>query len=181
MRYDRYTNKDPLNNDKEKKSLIKFIEKYLKIKISNDFLSVSQNNKSTKQFVGEVIKSIAVEQYEIITKEATRLNIYIDDIRRYSKAYKIFILQEFNFEFENRVQRELFLKFLSDDKSSPLIAFTKELKPLEFDCYDENWIFRCKGRHDSDTKYATHSTTKVARIPLERSPLIPEQSTPLYS
>jgi len=43
------------------------------------------------------------------------------------------------------------------------------------------WIFRCKGRHDSDTKYATHSATKVATIPLERSPLIPEQSTPLYS
>lgn len=143
MRYDRYTNKDPLNNDKEKKSLIKFIEKYLKIKINNDFLSVSQNNKSTKQFIGEVIKSITAEQYKIVTKEATRLNIYIDDIRRYSKAYKIFILEQFNFEFENRVQKELFLKFLSDNKSSPLIAFVKEFEPLEFDCYDENYYAKC--------------------------------------
>lgn len=143
MRYDRYTNKDPLNNDKEKKSLIKFIEKYLKIKISNEFLSVSQNDRTIKQFIGEVIKSITAEQYEIIIKEAARLNIYIDDIRRYSKAYKIFILKQFNFEFENRVQRELFLKFLSDDKSSPLIAFTKEFEPLEFECYDENYYAKC--------------------------------------
>lgn len=143
MRYDRYTNKDPLNNDKEKKSLIKFIEKYLKIKISNEFLSVSQNDRTIKQFIGEVIKSITAEQYEIIIKEAARLNIYIDDIRRYSKAYKIFILKQFNFEFENRVQRELFLKFLSDNKSSPLIAFTKEFEPLEFECYDENYYAKC--------------------------------------
>jgi hypothetical protein len=143
MRYDRYTNKDPLNNDKEKKSLIKFIEKYLKIKISNDFLSVSQINKSTKQFIGEVIKSITAEQYKIVTKEATRLNIYIDDIRRYSKAYKIFILEQFNFEFENRVQKELFLKFLSDNKDSPLIAFAKEFEPLEFESYDENYYAKC--------------------------------------
>ena len=143
MRYDRYTNKDPLNNDKEKKILIQFLEKYLKIKISNEFLSVSLNDRITKQFIGEVIKSIIVEQYEIITKEAARLNIYIDDIRRYSKAYKIFILQQFNFDFENRVQKELFLKFLSDDKSSPLIAFAKEFEPLEFDCYDENYYAKC--------------------------------------
>ncbi len=143
MRYDRYTNKDPLNNDKEKKSFIKFLEKYLKIKISNEFLSVSQNDRTTKQFIGEVIKSITVEQYEIITKEAARLNIYIDDIRGYSKAYKIFILHQFNFEFENRVQKELFLKFLSDDKNSSLIAFAKELKPLEFESYDENYYAKC--------------------------------------
>ena len=143
MRYDRYTNKDPLNNDKEKKSFIKFLEKYLKIKISNEFLSVSQNDKSTKHFIGEVIKSITVEQYEIITKEAARLNIYINEIRRYSKAYKIFILHQFNFDYENRVQRELFLRFLSDDKSSPLIAFAKEFKPLEFESYDENYYAKC--------------------------------------
>jgi len=45
----------------------------------------------------------------------------------------------------------------------------------------QNWIFRCKGRHDSaTTKYATHSAPKVATIPLQSTPLIPLQSTPLY-
>lgn len=143
LRYDRYTNKDYLNNDKEKKSLINFLEKYLKIKISNDFLSVSKNDRTTKQFIGEVIKSIVVEQYEIIRIEAAKLKIFIYEIRTYSKAYKIFMMGQFTFEFENRVQKELFIKFLANDKNSPLISFTKELEPLEFENYDENYYAKC--------------------------------------
>jgi hypothetical protein len=41
------------------------------------------------------------------------------------------------------------------------------------------WIFRCIVRHDSATKYTTHSGAKYASIPLERLPIIPLQSTPL--
>lgn len=143
LRYDRYTNKDSINNNKEKKSLINFLEKYLKIKISNEFLNVSQNDRTTKQFIGEVVKSIVVEQYEIIRKEASRLNIYTYEIRYYSKAYKIFMMEQFTFEFENRVQKELFIKFLANDKNSPLISFVKEIEPLEFDNYDENYYVKC--------------------------------------
>jgi hypothetical protein len=143
LRYDRYTNKDSINNNKEKKSLINFLEKYLKIKISNEFLNVSQNDRTTKQFIGEVVKSIVVEQYEIIRKEASRLNIYTYEIRYNSKAYKIFMMEQFTFEFENRVQKELLIKFLANDKNSPLISFVKEIEPLEFDNYDENYYVKC--------------------------------------
>lgn len=52
-------------------------------------------------------------------------------------------MQQFTFEFENRVQKELFINFLANDKSSPLIAFTKELESLEFDNYDENYYAKC--------------------------------------
>ena len=41
------------------------------------------------------------------------------------------------------------------------------------------WIFRYIVRHDSATKYATHSGAKYASIPLERLPIISLQSTPL--
>lgn len=143
LRYDRYTNEDSINNNKEKKSLINFLEKYLKIKISNEFLSVSQNDRVIKQFIGEVMKSIVAEQYEIIRKEASRLNIYTYEIRSNSKAYKIFIMEQFTFDFENRIQKELFIKFLANNNNSSLIAFTKEFKPLEFESYDENYYAKC--------------------------------------
>lgn len=143
LRYDRYTDKDSINNNKEKKSLINFLEKYLKIKISNEFLNVSQNDRTTKQFIGEVVKSIVVEQFEIIRKEASRLNIYTYEIRYNSKAYKIFMMEQFTFEFENRVQKELLIKFLANDKNSTLISFVKEIEPLEFDNYDENYYVKC--------------------------------------
>ena len=143
LRYDRFTNKDSINNNKEKKSLINFLEKYLKIKISNEFLNVSQNDKTTKQFIGEVVKSIVIEQYEIIRNEASRLNIFTYEIRYNSKAYKIFMMEQFTFEFENRVQKELFIKFLANDKNSSLISFVKEIEPLEFDNYDENYYVKC--------------------------------------
>lgn len=143
LRYDRYTNNDSINNNKEKKSLINFLEKYLKIKISNEFLSVSQNDRVIKQFIGKVMKSIVAEQYEIIRKEASRLNIYTYEIRSNSKAYKIFIMEQFTFDFENRIQKELFIKFLANNNNSSLIAFTKEFKPLEFESYDENYYAKC--------------------------------------
>ena len=55
----------------------------------------------------------------------------------------LFMMEQFTFEFENRVQKELFIKFLANDNNSPLIAFTKEFKPLEFESYDENYYAKC--------------------------------------
>ena len=111
MRYDRFTNKEPQRYDKEKQILIEFINKYLNIEIKNEFLNVTKNQVQIKKFIGETVKSIVTEQYGILREEAHRLGIFVYEIRYLSKAYKIFIMEQFDFEFENRIQKELLIKF----------------------------------------------------------------------
>ena len=142
MRYDRFTNKEPLRYDKEKQILIEFINKYLNIEIKNEFLNVTKNQIQIKKFIGETVKSIVTEQYGILREEAYRLGIFVYEIRYYSKAYKIFIMEQFDFEFENRIQKEVLIKLINDD-NSPLKEFLKEIKPLDFDNYDGNFYIKC--------------------------------------
>lgn len=142
MRYDRFTNKEPLRYDKEKQILIEFINKYLNIEIKNEFLNVTKNQIQIKKFIGETVKSIVTEQYGILREEAHRLGIFVYEIRYHSKAYKIFIMEQFDFEFENRIQKEVLIKLINDD-NSPLKEFLKEIKPLDFDNYDDNFYIKC--------------------------------------
>ena len=60
-----------------------------------------------------------------------------------------------------------------------LTGYARSVYQVAFFYGKPDWIFRCIVRHDSATKYATHSGAKYASIPLERLPIIPLQSTPL--
>jgi integrase len=46
--------------------------------------------------------------------------------------------------------------------SIPILPKAQEI--IEKYLTDSNWIFRCKGRHDSATKYATHSGKRSPRF-----------------
>lgn len=142
MRYDRFTNKEPQRYDKEKQILIEFINKYLNIEIKNEFLNVTKNQIQIKKFIGEIVKSIVSEQYGILREEAHRLGIFVYEIRYLSKAYKIFIMEQFDFEFENRIQKEVLIKLINDDNLL-LKEFLNEIKPLDFDNYDGNFYIKC--------------------------------------
>jgi hypothetical protein len=142
-RYDRFTNHEPMNYDKERQSLIDFIEKYLNVKITNNFLNITPNDIIYKRFIGDVIKGIVSKQYKILKKEAHRLNIFTYEVRTYSKAYKIFLLNEFTFENETRIQKELFIRFINKTSKSKLINFIKEIDPLEFENYNDSLYVKC--------------------------------------
>jgi len=56
--------------------------------------------------------TIYTEQYGILREEAHRLGIFVYEIRYLSKAYKIFIMEQFDFEFENPQSTMYFEDFL---------------------------------------------------------------------
>ena len=80
-------------------------------------------------------------------------------------------------------------RFTMNSTISPTFYIIKGKYKNTNNTLNVNWIFRCKGRHDSATKCTTiplQSTPPIPLestplIPLQRSPLIPEQSTPLFS
>lgn len=80
------------------------------------------------------------------------------DFARYTSPALLFLYQKNGFKISNNFKTGNYVKVIFQFS----LNYVKNILPAN------KWIFRCKGRHDSDTKYATHSATKVATIPLER-------------
>lgn len=143
VRYDRYSLSNVREFEKEKDILIKFIEKFLKIKINNETFNVTKNNKEIKRFIGNVIKKLAEELYQVLRKEARKLNIYTYEVRYGSKAFKIFIANDFTFEKEDIIRKEIVISLLDRKKESDFTTFIKNIDKLEFEDYHENYYIRC--------------------------------------
>lgn len=143
MRYDRYNIASTYNLSPEKTEFIAFIEKNLNIKISIDGFGATPNNTRIKKFVGKTIGKITNELYKILCLKARELNIHTYEVRAYSKAYKIFLCQDYNFEKENILQRELLLYIINPKIESNFKYYIEEMKVLNFESFHLNFYLTC--------------------------------------
>lgn len=131
-RYDRFTLHDAYNCDKEKHLFLDFLQKHFEIEPCQYF--VTFNNKQIKKLFGNLIKKIVTQLYQIIRDESSRLCLYTYEIRVNSKAEKIFHRQDFTFEKERILQREILVYLLQNNKQSKFKEHIKEhLPPLKFE------------------------------------------------
>lgn len=147
-RYGRYDFESMVVNDWEKTEFIDFLNKYLSISIDiTTPFSGTPNDTKIKKFIGKLVGKISADLYEIIWNEAHRLNIYTYEIRCPSKAFKIFIAKEYDFEKEDTLRRELLIYFLNSNNEGDQARFLRSIKPLNFDpalegdyisCFDSN-------------------------------------------
>lgn len=143
-RYDRFSLKSFHESDKEKRAFVKYLEKYLNVKIDSDGLFVSSNELRFKKFIGKIVGKITEQLYEIVEEEARRLNIYTYEIRTYSKSYKIFREKEYTFERERLLQKEILLYLLRNDhRGTAFDALLNSIKPLDFMNESENIYSQC--------------------------------------
>lgn len=135
FRYDRYRVATVRDLSKEKKGFRAWIEKHLSIPASTPdrFLSSEDNSWRVKKFVGRHVSKIVLPLYEVIRGAARSKNVYTDEIRYYSKAYKLIYGKEFDFLSEDILWRELLIFILNGDEDSPLKKFLGEMEPLNFD------------------------------------------------
>lgn len=144
FRYDRFSLKSFNESDKEKKALIKYLEKHLSVKIDGDGLFVSPNELRFKKFIGKIIGKITAQLYDLISTEASKLNIYTYEIRTYSKSYKIFLEKDYTFEKERLLQKEILLYLLKNDEGGTgFKVHMDRVKPLEFMNGSENIYSQC--------------------------------------
>lgn len=108
-RYDRYNIKSVYHPINDRVSLINYISEELKIEIKIGLPFSTGIDNKIRKFLGNIISKISLQLYEIIHIEADRLNIFTYEIAYNSKAFKIFIEKEFDFENEKIMQRELFI------------------------------------------------------------------------
>lgn len=135
QRYGRYSLNSVFAPTQERDELVKFLEKYLGIKIdTSGWLTVTRNERKHRKFIGKVISKIVNPVHQIIEDEARRLNIYTYEIDYRSKASKIFLSKKFDFEDEDILQAELMAYFLSSEACGPNAQLIRDLiKPLPFD------------------------------------------------
>ncbi len=133
-RYGRYDLEAMAVEDKEKLEFIKFLEKHLSIEVDTDTLFlITRNDQKIKKFIGKIVGKIAGELYDLICKEAGRLNIYTYEIRYGTKAFKIFIGKEYDFNKEDTLWKELLIYFIHSDGEGDQSKFMKSMTPLPFD------------------------------------------------
>lgn len=135
QRYGRYSLNSVFAPTQERDELVKFLEKYLGIKIdTSGWLTVTRNERKHRKFIGKVVSKIVNPLHQIIEDEARRLNIYTYEIDYRSKASKIFLSKKFDFEDEDILQAELMAYFLSSEACGPNAQLIRDLiKPLPFD------------------------------------------------
>lgn len=143
-RYDRFKYVSEINgNDstKDKDLFIRFLRKHLNVTpvsfIGQDrTVILSQNVKNS---IGNIIRNIAISIYDIIHETASILGLYTYEIRYDSKAYKVFVEQEFSFIKENTTKREIILHMVSQQNTDDeYLNNLKQIKPINLEQHTQN-------------------------------------------
>lgn len=136
-RYDRFDYNENIseaihNNDKD--ILFDYLEKYLNLNPVS-YIGCSQVivlYQTVKDSIGEIIGSIVRPLYKLICDTAHSLRWFTYEIRYGSKAYKIFIEQEFSFYKEHITQREIILKLINSPTNKYIEPFPS-IAPIDLE------------------------------------------------
>lgn len=147
-RYGRYNLATMTIEDWEKTEFVNFLNKNLSLSIDTKTpFGLTPNDQRIKKYIGRIVGKVCDGLYAIIKQEAGRLNIYTYEVRYPSKAFKIFIAKEYDFEKEDILRRELLIYFVNSNDEGDQSRFIRSITPLSFDpgleadyiaCFDSN-------------------------------------------
>lgn len=178
-RYGRYSLASVTAPAKERDELVAFLEKHLNIKIDvTTMFGVTRNDLPLRKFFGKVVSKIALPIYEIIYKEARRLNLYTHEIEYGTKASKIFTFRRFDFLDEDILQAELLAYFMSKKATGPNSQLLREnAEALPFDPAEEqDYMLALRSERKKlmildqlDALYEEHVSDAANRLELMRA------------
>lgn len=131
-RYDRYNLASVYKKIQDKDSLVAFLSEELKLEIKTEMFMPTMIEPRVRRFVGKLVGKLTTQLYDMIHTQAARLNIYTYEIAVNTKAFKIFIAKQFDFERERLMQREVCLYLLKNLPDDGMKKFINSAEPLEF-------------------------------------------------
>lgn len=149
-RYDRFNISSVYRPVADQRPLINWISDELKIEITIGLPFSSEVTPAIKKFVGKIIGKLSVQLYEIVRAECSRIGIYTYEVAYESKAFKIFVANEFDFEKEKLTQREICLFILKNLPEGGLKTFINGIRPLDFGQLHTNKYFESMFRYHKD-------------------------------
>jgi hypothetical protein len=150
VRYDRYSLSSVNRPAQDQRGLIDFISEELNIEIKTELPISTGVTPNIRKFIGKIIGRLAVDLYELIKREAYRLQINTHEIVYNSKAFKIFIAKEFDFSKEKLMQREVCLYLLKYLPTDQLNRFIDSIEPLNFGQLNTNNYFESMFNYHKD-------------------------------
>ena len=134
-RYDRFRLDSIHNYGKEKEELRSFLATHLEVEIKEDTIVIGTvNNQKIRSRMAELISGMARKIYRIISDEASRINIYIDELRSDSKSGILFRTPErTDFSIGDRALAEFLIFIVNASERKGLLEFIREIKPLDLD------------------------------------------------
>lgn len=134
-RYDRFNLSSVFRSAQDRHVLSTYIADELKIEINTETFFSSQKNEQIKKFIGKLIIKISSELYKIISDRAFELGIFTYELSYQSKAFKVFIGQEPDFEKEKLLKKEILVYLINNKSKNKFIEFIKNIKPSNLKSY----------------------------------------------
>jgi hypothetical protein len=133
-RYGRYSLNSIPHIHAEKVQFLEFIQKHLSMEfdISNEFVFI-ENTDRIRKFVGKIVKKITDSSFSIIQARAKALNIYTDEIRCDSKAFKVFYGTRLDFIDEKLIRKEVLLYLIHPNACGNHIDILRSFDCLKLD------------------------------------------------
>ena len=150
VRYDRYSLSSVYRPPQDQRGLINFISEELKIEIKTGLPFSTGATPNIKKFVGKIIGKITTQLFELIRTEAYRLGTNTYEIAYNSKAFKIFIAKEFDFNKEKLMQREVSLFLMKSLPKDEIKKIIDSIEPLEFGQLQTNKYFSSMFNYHED-------------------------------
>ena len=138
-RYERFNIKSVYKPNRDRQDLVRFIQEELKVEISIELVGSTEITTQIRKFLGKVIGTFTEQIYEIVIFECHRIGTFTYELSYKSKAFKIFIAKEYDFEKEKLAQKEVMLFLLKTKLSPEFKSFLKNIEPLNFEAYHTNY------------------------------------------
>lgn len=140
MRYGRFNLSSVYQPNQDALKFIEFVQSELNIEIKTDMILATANDDRIKKFIGKTVGRIVSKLYSIVKDEAQRLGMYTYELRYGSKPYKIFMCEEFTFQKENSLKKEIIVSLINADEDDEFIKFVKQIEPLPFDDVPHEYV-----------------------------------------
>lgn len=133
-RYGRFSLSSVPDIKAEKKDFLNYLGKHLNVDTDNhyEFFPV-YNTDQIRKFVGKIVFKIAKTVFTVISKQATSLNIYTDELRGDSKAIRVFYGDRLDFIDERIKKKELLLFLMHPDSTGSHIDLLRSFQALDLD------------------------------------------------
>lgn len=132
IRYQRFNKSSIYKHNFDKYDFIEFLN--VSLKINDPQVEYVENSQRVKKFIGKTVGTIMTRFYEIVKECAYSLGTFTYEIRTDSKAYKIFLNQEFTFEKEYNFKKEILISLMNEKGlNDSFVEYIKSLEPLDLD------------------------------------------------
>lgn len=132
-RYERYNIKSVYKPNRDRQELVRFIQEELRVELSTDFQGSTKITSQIRKFLGKVIGTFTEQIYEIVKYECCRIGTFTYELSYQSKAFKIFIANEYDFERDRLTKKELLLFLLKTERTLNFENYLNSIKHYHFE------------------------------------------------